>query len=97
MIDIDTSPAAEPEFWTILKTPCKQKEDLPAYIMMCDGFSTTYTFQHYSKTPTVAVTVVGNNIIGNHQYSVKLAGSFGHVYFESPPAAGTVISIYIHE
>ena len=90
----------EPEFWTILKTPYKHKEARPVYMLMCDGYSSIYTFQHsvYGVIPLISVYVTTNGVtLANNAYSISLTGPTGNIRFMSPPESGTMITVYFHE
>lgn len=99
MTDVDTE-FVEPEFWTILKTPYRRKNQIPAYVLTCDGISDSYGFCIVGSKPdpTISVTVTdGTTQVCSSTFALYTSGTLGNIRFASPPSAGSIITVYFHE
>jgi len=87
----------EPEFWTILKTPYVRREQFSpvTLLLVCDGYSSIYSFQGVYPIYSAKVLVNDNGrIITTAEYVVSVMGTEGRVMFNTPPRAGTFITVY---
>lgn len=103
MIDVENIICEEDDLekervWTILKTPVVRRDPSHSsvtFMLACDGRSDVYAF--YGIRPITVVDVVVNNngtIMLPTEYKVLITGTEGKIMFHTPPAAGTIISVY---